>query len=120
MILKRRLDREKSTVQLTQLSAAWLRQNLDQVHAALFDKAKAYRDQNTRTASTYDELKKIIAEQGGFVRAFFKPDRAAEAKIKDETKATVRCIPLDGQGQTGKCIFSGQPTDTQVLFAQAY
>jgi prolyl-tRNA synthetase len=120
MILKRRLDREKANVALSELSAAWLRERMDQIQKAMFEKARAFRDENTRTASSYDEMKKILAEQGGFVRAFFKPDRTAEAKIKEQTKATVRCIPIDGQGASGKCIFSGEETNTQVLFAQAY
>ncbi len=120
MILKRRLDREKETISLAQLSPSWLRQRLDQVHATMLEKARTFRDANTRDAQTYDQMKSILAEQGGFVRAFFKPDRANEAKIKEETKATVRCIPLEGQGARGKCIFTGEEIDTQVLFAQAY
>jgi prolyl-tRNA synthetase len=120
MILKRRLDREKANISLGDLSATWLRERMDQIQKALFEKASAFRDENTRSASTYDEMKKILSEQGGFVRVFFKPDRAAEQKIKEQTKATVRCIPLDGQGETGKCIYSGEETNVQVLFAQAY
>jgi prolyl-tRNA synthetase len=120
MILKRRLDREKMTVSLADLSPQWLRGKLEQIQSAMFEKAKAYRDANTRDAATFDEMKKILSEQGGFVRAWFKPDREAEKKIKDQTKATVRCIPLESSGGTGTCIFSGETTDTRVLFAQAY
>jgi prolyl-tRNA synthetase len=120
VVLKRRLDREKLSVPLTEMSGPWLRQKLDQIQAAMFQKAKDYRDQNTREANSFDELKKIIAEQGGFVRAWFKPDRANEAKIKELTKATVRCIVKEDPNQTGKCIYSGEPTNSQVLFAQAY
>jgi prolyl-tRNA synthetase len=54
------------------------------------------------------------------VRCFFEPDREAEAKIKSETKATVRCIPFGQPGTSGKCVYSGKDTSTQVLFAQAY
>jgi prolyl-tRNA synthetase len=120
MVLKRRFDRDKSTVTLGELSAAWLRTKMDQIHTAMLQKATAFREQNTHSAETYEQMKEILTKQGGLVRVFFKPDRAAEAKIKEETKATVRCIPLAGQGQTGRCIFSGEQTDTQVLFAQAY
>jgi prolyl-tRNA synthetase len=119
-MVKRRLDREKLTVKLDELSPAWLREKLAAIQSAMFEKAKAFRDQNTRDAASYDELKKILSEQGGFIRAWFKPDRAAEAKIKEETKATVRCILLEQSGETGKCVYSGQSTDTRVLFAQAY
>jgi prolyl-tRNA synthetase len=120
MVLKRRFDREKTVVNISELSAEWLRGKMDQIHAAMFEKARKFRDENTRPASTYEEMKKILAEQGGFVRVWFKPDRAAEAKIKAETKATVRCIPLAQPGGSGKCIYSGETTDTEVLFAQAY
>jgi prolyl-tRNA synthetase len=116
MVLKRRFDRDKSTVTLAELSPQWLRQRLDQIHAAMFEKSKAFRDQNTN----YDQLKQILAQQGGFVRAWFKPDRAVEARIKEQTKATVRCILMQKQPETGPCVFSGQSTETQVLFAQAY
>jgi prolyl-tRNA synthetase len=119
-MVKRRLDREKMTVALGELSPAWLREKLQQIQAAMFEKAKSLRDQNTRDAGSYDELKKILAEHAGFVRAWFKPDRTAEAKIKEETKATVRCILPGEAGQSGKCIYSGESTDSRVLFAQAY
>jgi prolyl-tRNA synthetase len=65
-------------------------------------------------------MKKILAEQGGFVRAWFKPDRATEAKIKEQTKATVRCIIQDDPAKTGKCMYSGEPTSSLVVFAQSY
>jgi len=119
-VLKRRLDRAKSTVPLATASHQWLRQRLDEAHGAMYEKALAFREANTRRAATYDELKNIIAGPGGFVRCFFRPDRAAEARIKEETKATVRVIPLEQSGERGTCIYSGETTDTQVLFAQAY
>lgn len=65
-------------------------------------------------------MKKILAEQGGFIRCFFEPDRKSEAAIKEQTKATVRCIPLESSGGRGACIFTGKETGTQVLFALAY
>jgi prolyl-tRNA synthetase len=89
------------------------------MHVTLFERAKAFRDENTRDASSYDELKKLIAEQPGFVRCWFEQGKEAEAKIKEETKATVRCIPLEQSGE-GVCIYSGKPTRTRVLFAQSY
>jgi prolyl-tRNA synthetase len=120
MVVKRRLDREKISIPLAELSAGWLRDKFAQIQAIMLDKARNYRDQNTRDAASFDEMKKILADQGGFVRAWFTPDRALEAKIKDETKATVRCILPPVSGQNGKCIVSGQPTESRVLFAQAY
>ncbi len=120
MVVKRRFDRDKSTIALAELSAQWLRQKLDQIHAAMFEKARIFRDQNIRQADNYEQLKQILEQHGGFVRGYFKPDRSSEAKIKEQTKATVRCIPFDGQGGQGRCLFTGEPTETQAVFAQAY
>jgi prolyl-tRNA synthetase len=119
-VLKRRLDREKANVNIGEVSAQWLNERLEAVHAAMLEKARKFRDENTRTAATYDEMKKILAEQGGFVRVFFNQDKAKEAKIKEETKATVRCIPFQQSGRKGKDIITGEETETEVLFAQAY
>ena len=118
-VLKKRLDRSKENVQLGTVSADWLRGQLDAVQKAMFEKARAFRDANLKTAASYDELKSAV-EAGGFVRAWFTPNRENEAKIKEETKATVRCIPFDQPGGSGKDIFSGQETQTQVIFAQSY
>jgi prolyl-tRNA synthetase len=119
-VLKKRLDRSKETVQVGDASRAWLVDRLDQMQRDMLARARAFRDTSTRKAESYDELKRIVTTEGGFVRCFFKPDRAVEAKIKDETKATVRCIPLDQSGLSGRCIYTGEPTDTEVLFAIAY
>ena len=119
-VLKGRIDGSKSVIKLAEINEQWLASKLDDAHAALFEKARAFREANTHWADSYDQLKQIIQEKGGFVRCYFKPDRAAEAKIKEQTKATVRCIPFDQPGTEGKDIYTGEPTRTQVLFAQAY
>jgi len=122
-VLKGRIDGTKQVIKLDEVTGAgrdWLRTRLEAAHRALFDKALQYREANTRNAGSYDEMKKILKEQGGFVRCYFEPDRAAEARIKEETKATVRCIPFDQPGTGGKSIYDGRETKTQVLFAQAY
>jgi prolyl-tRNA synthetase len=119
-VLKRRLDRSKNVGNLTQVSAEWLRGQLAEVHKAMFEKARAFRDENIRTAGNYDEMKQILKDHGGFVRAYFEPGIEAEKRVKDETKATVRCIPFDQPSEAGADIVTGRPTQTQVLFAQAY
>jgi prolyl-tRNA synthetase len=119
-VLKKRLDRSKETVPVSGATHAWLVDKLDQMQRDMHARALAFRDANTRRADSYDELKRIVTTEGGFVRCFFKPDRANEAKIKEETKATVRCIPLEQSGLSGRCIYTGEPTDTEVLFAIAY
>lgn len=119
-MLKSRVDGTKEPIKLPDVDGNWLRARLDNAHAALFEKARAFRDANTRWADSYEQMKQILTDQGGFVRCYFKPDRTSEAKIKEETKATVRCIPFDQSGTKGKCIFTGEETETQVLFALAY
>ena len=119
-VLKHRPDREKETVALADASSDWLQSKLDAAQEALLAKARAFRDENTRRAATYDELKKILENDGGFVRCYFEPGEAAEEKIQTETKATVRCIPFDQPKKPGRCILSGNETATEVLFAQAY
>src|ERR1035437_5950995 len=106
-VAKKRLDRSKEIVQLGAATAQWLQSSLDAVQAAMLEKARAFRDTNTRTAANYDELKKLVAE-GGFVRCYFTPNKENEAKIKNETKATVRCIPFEQAGTPGKDVFTGE------------
>jgi prolyl-tRNA synthetase len=120
-VLKRRLDRDKVTVNLSEVtSSQWLRDKLSHVHAAMLDRARTFRDQNTRAAGSLEEMKKILDARGGFVRTYFEPDRATEMRIKEQTKATVRCIPFDQPPAAGKDIVKWKETNTQVLFAQAY
>jgi len=120
LVLKHRIDREKETVPFGDLSSAWLRARLEDAQARLLERARAFRDASTRRANSYDELKRILADDGGFVRAYFEPDAEAEDRIQNETKATVRCIPFDQPAKPGKCVLSGRETATEVLFAQAY
>jgi prolyl-tRNA synthetase len=120
-VLKGRIDGSKQTIALAEVTGPeWLRSRLDAAHHALFEKAKAFREANTRDASSYDEMKQSLEKQGGFVRCFFNPSRENEARIKQETKATVRVVPFEQPARRGKDIISGEETGTQVLFAQAY
>ena len=119
-VLKGRIDGSKQPYKLTDASSAWLNEKLNAAHAALFERARQYREANTTWADTYDQMKQILKDKGGFVRCYFKPGIEAEARIKDQTKATVRCIPFDQPGTTGKDIYTGEETSIQVLFAQAY
>jgi prolyl-tRNA synthetase len=119
-VLKGRIDGSKETIPASTADKAWLRGKLEAAQAALFQKAKKYRDENTHSAESYDQLKQILKDKGGFVRCYFNSDRANERKIKDETKATVRVVPFEQPGTSGKDIITGQETATQVLFATAY
>ncbi|MBP1668667.1 MAG: proline--tRNA ligase, partial [Bacteroidetes bacterium] len=75
---------------------------------------------NTFRADTWEEFKEILETRGGFVSAHWDGTTETETKIKDETKATIRCIPLDAQPEQGKCIYTGRPSSQRVIFALAY
>ena len=91
---------------------------LDDIQGNLFTRAKNFRDENTRDASSYDELKEIIADKGGFVRAYFGGTPEDETRIREETGATPRVI-LPGN-DTGKCIITGKDGARLTVFAKAY
>jgi prolyl-tRNA synthetase len=93
---------------------------LVEIQKDMFQKALQFRDQNTIQVNTWDEFKEVIASRGGFVSAHWDGTPETEEKIKDETKATIRCIPLDNKLEVGKCIYSGKPSKQRVLFAVAY
>ena len=86
----------------------------------MFQRALDYRQTNTRTAASYEEFKEIIADEGGFIFAHWDGSKEIEAKIKQETKATIRCLPLQDRSETGKCIVTGMPSAQEALFAIAY
>ena len=92
---------------------------LEDIQNNLFEKAKKYRDEMTYTVDTYDEFKEQI-EKGGFILAHWDGTPETEEKIKNETKATIRCIPLDGDETPGVCMVTGKPSARRVLFARAY
>ena len=92
---------------------------LDEIQESLFKKASIFRKENTYTANSYDEFKKLI-ENGGFVYAHWDGTSETEEKIKNETKATIRCIPLESDFEVGECIYSQKKSKQKVLFAKAY
>ena len=92
---------------------------LDQIQDNLFNKAISFRKDNTHIANTYDEFKKLI-DKGGFVYAHWDGTSKTEEMIKNETKATIRCIPLKNDEGEGECIFSKNKSNQRVLFAKAY
>jgi len=94
---------------------------LDNIHETIFNKALKFREERSFTVDTYDDFKSIInSEEGGFVYAHWDGTAETEEKIKDETKATIRCIPLDQSPEEGVCIYSGKPSKGRVVFAKAY
>ena len=93
---------------------------LESVQQGLFDSALAHREENTRSTDSYDEFKQILDEKGGFVSMHWDGTAETELRIKEETKATIRCIPLEGYEEDGVDPVSGQPSKSRVLFARAY
>ncbi len=93
---------------------------LDQIQNNLFQKALKFREENTRVANSLEEFVEILDDQGGFVLAHWDGTAETEQKIKDATKATIRCIPLNNDKEEGNCIFSGKPSTQRVVFARAY
>jgi prolyl-tRNA synthetase len=93
---------------------------LDEIQKSIYQKAVKFRDEMTTKVDSYDELKKVLDGKAGFVSAHWDGTKETEAAIKDETKATIRCIPLDSKDETGKCVYSGKPSARRVLFARAY
>ncbi len=93
---------------------------LEDIQNNLFEKARIFRDQHITRVETYQEFKDTLEEKGGFILAHWDGTAETEQKIKEETKATIRCIPLDGAQESGKCIVSGKPSKQRVYFAKAY
>jgi prolyl-tRNA synthetase len=95
-------------------------QLLNDIQENIYRKALSFRDENIRKADSWDEFREILNEKGGFISAHWDGTVETELKIKEETKATIRCIPLDAEQEEGKCIYSGRPSSQRVLFAIAY
>jgi prolyl-tRNA synthetase len=93
---------------------------LVEIQENLFNKAKARNTELTTTVNSYKEFKKVLDEKTGFVYAHWDGTPETEEKIKEETKATIRCIPLNNVQENGVCIYSGKPSSQRVMFARAY
>lgn len=114
----RRDTLEKETLALQDI-AHKIENLLENIQHNIFQKAHSFRDENTFNADTWNEFKDRI-EKGGFVWAHWDGSDETEEKIKEETKATIRLIPVNGKLEEGKCIFSGKPSKQRVVFAKAY
>jgi prolyl-tRNA synthetase len=92
---------------------------LENIQQGLFDQALKFREENTHNIESYDEFKKVI-KKGGFVRCGWDGTEKTETRVKEETKATIRCIPFDENPSGLTCVFSGQPAKHEVIYAKAY
>ena len=92
---------------------------LEQIQNIIYQKAYDFRENSSFRVDTWEEFKKQV-EKGGFIYAHWDGTSETEQKIKEETKATIRVIPIDGKFEEGKCIYSGEPSKQRVVFAKAY
>ncbi|MFP4292368.1 MAG: proline--tRNA ligase [Cyclobacteriaceae bacterium] len=118
--IARRDTLEKQTHAVDDSLPQKIKQLLDEMQQNIYNKALSFREERTYKVDSYEEMKQILDEKGGFVAAHWDGTAETEAKIKEETKATIRCIPLNPEKEEGKCIYSGKPSDKRVLFAKAY
>lgn len=117
--IARRDTREKSVVAMEDLSDT-IASLLDDIQKSMFEKALAFREQHVTKADTWGEFEKLLKEKGGFISAHWDGTAETEEAIKDKTKATIRCIPLNNEKEAGACILTGKPSEQRVLFAIAY
>lgn len=125
-------DLEKGTVEIARRDtltkefvpqdgvAEYVANLLDEIQSNIYNKALKFREETTTIVDSYDEFKRILDEKPGFVLAHWDGTSETEERVKDETKATIRCIPLEGDDQPGTCIFTGKPSERRVVFARAY
>jgi prolyl-tRNA synthetase len=117
--LARRDTKEKSVVSVIGIDQ-YVKNLLDEIQTSLFNKAKAFREANIHKVDSYDDFKKQLEEKGGFYLVHWDGTKETEEKIKQETQATIRCIPLDAPEELGVCMVTGKPSFKRVIIAKAY
>ena len=115
----RRDTKEKLTVDIEGV-VDYIKNLLDDIQDNLFNRAKAFRDERITRVDTIEDFEKVLEEKGGFISAHWDGTTETEKAIKERTKATIRCIPLDNPQEDGVCILTGKPSTQRVLFARAY
>jgi prolyl-tRNA synthetase len=115
----RRDTLEKETVPMNGIEAH-ITGLLEDIQNNIYHKALEFRKANTFYVDKWDDFVNILDNQGGFIMAHWDGTAETEEKIKEETKATIRCIPFDSPDEDGKCIYSGKPSKRRVLFARSY
>ncbi|MDT0689451.1 proline--tRNA ligase [Salegentibacter sp. F188] len=125
-------DIEKGTVELARrdlLTKEFVNQDevvekisglMTEMQNSLFEKAKSFRDLHITEVESFDEFKKVLKEKGGFISAHWDGSSETENKIKELTKATIRCVPFNQEKEEGSCVLTGKPSSQRVLFAKAY
>ncbi len=117
--IARRDTKEKQSI-AADVAVETVEQLLKDIQSNIYQKALDYRNTHTTTVDSYEEFKKVLDSTGGFVLAHWDGTSETEVKIKEETKATIRCIVLNNKQEEGKCILTGKPSKQRVVFARAY
>lgn len=117
--VSRRDTLEKMVVPLESI-VDYIENLLNDIQKVIYQKALAFRETNSYRVDTWKEFREVLNDKGGFIYAHWDGTSETEDKIKEETKATIRCIPLDNQSEYGVCVYSGKPSKQRVIFAVAY
>ena len=117
--IARRDTLSKETVSLENIDV-YIDDLLKKIQQEIFDKALQFRTENITKVDSYEEFKKVLEEKGGFISAHWDGSEEEEELIKEETKATIRCIPLDAELEEGVSLITGKPSKQRVIFAKAY
>lgn len=117
--IARRDTKEKNSYPIDQ-AAEIVVKLLPEIHQSIYQKAKDFRAARTTKVDTWEEFERTLEEKGGFLLAHWDGTPETEAQIKEKTKATIRCIPLDAPAEEGKCVLTGKPSARRVVFAKAY
>ncbi len=115
-----RRDTKEKTSQPIEGIENYVTQLLEDIQNNLFQRALDYRNSHITPVDTFEDFQKVLEEKGGFISAHWDGTTETELKIKELTKATIRCIPLDSQPEEGRCILTGNPSSRRVLFAMSY
>ncbi|RPA66813.1 proline--tRNA ligase [Cyclobacteriaceae bacterium YHN15] len=119
--LARRDTLTKETINLAEVAIEdYVSELLDTIQETIYQKALDFREEMTTEVNTWEEFEKVLEEKGGFLSAHWDGTSDTEEKIKELSKATIRCIPLSGKVEEGKCILTGKPSKQRVFFARAY
>ena len=117
--LARRDTKEKSVTSIDGIDLH-IKNLLNEIQSAIYERAKLFRDQSIHVVNSWEEFKEVLNTKGGFISAHWDGTGETEEKIKELTKATIRCIPLDNIQEDGICVLTGNPSKQRILFAKAY
>lgn len=117
--IARRDTKEKTTVPLGSV-VDYIENLLEDIQQNIYDRAKQFREANMHTVDSWEQFQETLETKGGFILAHWDGTPETEEMIKEITKATIRCIPLDGEEENGVCVYSGKPSKKRVIFARAY